>query len=343
MAILELIDDSEANSPFLLESDNNNNQQQQCQPKTFDNLTKEEQNALLDHIASQVANDPKLFDKLANEFLQQASKQDFQAIKVQPQPGYVCKTKIVRTLGGNSTNERDIQKALNAEPDATYRVPLSMLRRQPTSNDTDALIMDACINTQPYLRSEKDLDYRLYILELSMEYVEDMEQVELSREFTMPALPSVGAIPSRFLKLPKPSLMTAIQTELDSNKGTSHPTAKDATTANATLRSGVSTTSTMSTLSSKNWTCRPEFKVKPEENILCIILPMPDKNAHNWTVDLTTTEIILTINKKSAYTISLKNYQVVVEDDTVNKIEFYKRNQVLLIQLKLLVAKNQFI
>lgn len=41
--------------------------------------------------------------------------------------------------------------------------------------------MDACINTQPYLRTEKDLDYRLYILELSMEYVEDAESITLSR------------------------------------------------------------------------------------------------------------------------------------------------------------------
>lgn len=42
-------------------------------------------------------------------------------------------------------------------------------------------MMDACVNTQPYLRSEKDLDFRLYLLELAMEYVEEALSVDLSR------------------------------------------------------------------------------------------------------------------------------------------------------------------
>lgn len=43
------------------------------------------------------------------------------------------------------------------------------------------LIFDACINTNPYIRAEGDLDYRLYILELAMELVNEKEGVSLSR------------------------------------------------------------------------------------------------------------------------------------------------------------------
>jgi hypothetical protein len=100
--------------------------------------------------------------------------------------------------------------------------------------------MDACIHTQPYLRSEKDLDFRLYLLELSMEYVEDIVSVSLSREFTMPTAKSIGVIPTRVLRLPKPSLITAIRTEL-----------KDV------------------------WTLQPTFTVN--QNQLVVIIPMPDK------------------------------------------------------------------
>jgi hypothetical protein len=100
--------------------------------------------------------------------------------------------------------------------------------------------MDACVHTQPYLRSEKDLDFRLYLLELAMEYVEDIVSVSLSREFTMPSAKSIGTIPTRVLRLPKPSLMTAIRSELKAT-----------------------------------WTLQPAFTVK--NNRLVVVIPMPDK------------------------------------------------------------------
>lgn len=43
------------------------------------------------------------------------------------------------------------------------------------------LVVDACIHTEPYKRSEKDFDYKLYIMELAMEWVEEKCRVELSR------------------------------------------------------------------------------------------------------------------------------------------------------------------
>jgi hypothetical protein len=106
--------------------------------------------------------------------------------------------------------------------------------------------MDACINTQPYLRSEKDLDFRLYIIELSMEYVEDIASVSLSREFTMPTtIKSKGNIPGRILRLPKPSLITAVKNELKP--------------------------------STNEWKLLPNIITDKKNGILNIIIPMPDK------------------------------------------------------------------
>ncbi|KAI9483773.1 MAG: pre-RNA processing PIH1/Nop17-domain-containing protein [Benjaminiella poitrasii] len=255
MAILEVIEDNDSPSshPFLLNKSK----------PDFDKLSQEEKTALLDHIASQVAHDPKLFEDMARNFLDQTTQEDFNTVEVQPQAGYVCKTQIVSSQGRYKVgtvvyinmcyassipappiaSEREIEKALNADPTATYKVPLSM--GEPQNDEKGSLIMSACINTQPYLRSERDLDFRLYLLELAMEYVEEIVLVSLSREFTMPQVKSVGTIPARILRLPKPSLMTAIHSEVVSK-------------------------------SKKEWTCQAtEHTI--ENNQLKLVIPMPDK------------------------------------------------------------------
>lgn len=42
-------------------------------------------------------------------------------------------------------------------------------------------MVDACVHTDAYKRTEKDFDYKLYIMELAMEWVEEKCQIELSR------------------------------------------------------------------------------------------------------------------------------------------------------------------
>ena len=150
MPLLE-IDQPDKKSPFLFTeavtttaaattgSDN--------QSKDFHSLSKEEQNVLLDHVASEFANDPKAMERLAAKFLQEVTPNDFNTVPVQPQAGFVCKTKIEQSKTKKYkpgtkvyinichaeaiprppiANEDEIQKALNADPKATYRVPLSM-------------------------------------------------------------------------------------------------------------------------------------------------------------------------------------------------------------------------
>lgn len=227
-------------------------------------LTSEEEQVLFDSLASKIANDPEAFKRLTSK----VTSKDFNRIQVQPQAGFVCKTKVVKTRNKKYAvdtivyinicyasaipaptiaSEREIQKALNAEENTNYKVPVSMGEARMEQENT-SLIMDACIHPEAYVRSEKDLDYRLYILELSMEYVEEILEVNLSREFTMPNTRSKGMIPSRLLKIPKPSLMQSILNELKK------------------------------TIDNHQWKLEPEIKLEGKEERLKLIIPMPDNN-----------------------------------------------------------------
>ncbi|KAF9961969.1 hypothetical protein BGZ72_000592 [Mortierella alpina] len=115
----------------------------------------------------------------------------------------------------SNATEAEIQRAINAEEGATYQVPfqLSPPREYRDSVAKSYLVVDACIHTEPYRRAEKDFDYKLYIMELAMEWVEEKCRIELSRNFQLPNLKSKDELKKRSVILPKPP---AIQ-ELDSN------------------------------------------------------------------------------------------------------------------------------
>lgn len=317
MPIIELIEEDNNSHPLNLNTGN---------VKKYADLTEEEQTALLDHIASQVANDPAAFERLATMFLEQTTKADFNTVHVQPQAGFVCKTHVVSTRNKKypvntvvfinicfasaipappSVSESEIQKALNAEPNATYKIPLSMGIER---NEGDKLIMDACVHTQAYLRCEKDLDYRLYILELAMEYVEEICSVNLSREFTMPNIKSKGTIPTRRLRLPKPSLVTAVKNELK-------PTSS----------------------SDISWKFQPE--IKKEDSLITIRIPMPDKNFTSWKVDIQADKVILTMKNKP---LDIVLPHLIDIKDTANKVDYYSKSQDLVITLKS-VTRTQYL
>ncbi|KAF9962234.1 hypothetical protein BGZ70_008095 [Mortierella alpina] len=115
----------------------------------------------------------------------------------------------------SNATEAEIQRAINAEEGTTYQVPfqLSPPREYRDSVAKSYLVVDACIHTEPYKRAEKDFDYKLYIMELAMEWVEEKCRVELSRNFQLPNIKSKDELKKRSVILPKPP---AIQ-ELDSN------------------------------------------------------------------------------------------------------------------------------
>ncbi|KAI8393759.1 pre-RNA processing PIH1/Nop17-domain-containing protein [Radiomyces spectabilis] len=308
MPTLELIEDE---NPFLL-----------SKPKPqFDNLSAEEQAAFLDKVAAEVSNDPAALNRLASTFLKQATKDDFNNVTVQPIPGYVCRTSTVASNNEKHkvgttvyinichaaaipeptlATEAEIQKALNAEPDAKYRVPLSMgePRFEKTTADKVCLIMDACIHTQPYLRSERDLDFRLYIMELAMEYVEENEHISLSREFTMPKMSSKGTIPKRIVRLPKPSLMTAVRQSTDA--------------------------------ASTQWKCTPTVSVQGKH--ILVVVPMPNLNSSDWRLDMETKQLIISVNGVASHIPLPRDIDINAAENTA---QFYKKSRDLVVCLSI--------
>ncbi|ORY97937.1 pre-RNA processing PIH1/Nop17-domain-containing protein [Syncephalastrum racemosum] len=311
MPTLELLpDEEEAQSPFLV------NKQQKPVTNDFYALSKEEQGALLDHVAAEFAADPRAMERLASAFLKETRTDDFRTATIQPEPGFVIKTHILRSKKSKPKTrvyvnvchaadippppvmpESQIQKAMNAEPDATYRVPLSLTppRYEQDESGNTIMIADACINTQAYLRTERDLDYRLYIIELSIEWVEEKEDLELSREFSMPSIRSKGTIPPRTLRLPKPALISAIK-QKKTNKG---------------------------------WECKPEITHKGDR--LAVVLPnMPSTSPSSWTLDIEPTQLILAVNSAPTK-IALPTTVDIQHPQTTAK--FYKESRHLVVNL----------
>lgn len=318
----------------------------QKHPENFDSLSKEDQNALLDHIAGQFANYPKAMERLASAVTQQVSKDDFETIPVLPQAGFVIRTKIVKSNNPKYktgtpvyinichapeipappvTSEDEVQKALNADPQATYRVPLSMsqARIEKDAAGKTCLITDACINTQPYVRTERDLDYRLYILELSIEWAEEKESIELDRgkylfwwpitwvwthakctttAFSMPKMTSKGQISKLMLRLPKSSIL-----------------------------------STLDKLQAPKKADPPSISVKIQgETLVAVVSNLPQTNPVSWSLDIEPEQIIVGLGS------SIKKFtlpQPVIVNHASNSAKYYRKSRDLVVQLA--VAPNQ--
>lgn len=82
-------------------------------------------------------------------------------------------------------SKKEIEKAIKAEDNSIYKVPLSL---SPCRTDLDktkqiCLVFDACINTTPFKQSENDDDFKLFIIELAVEWVEEKHKLKLSRGY----------------------------------------------------------------------------------------------------------------------------------------------------------------
>ncbi|KAG0046617.1 hypothetical protein BGZ83_008224 [Gryganskiella cystojenkinii] len=109
----------------------------------------------------------------------------------------VCSSDLMPKPTPAVVSEEEIQKAINAVEGAIYQVPFQL---SPPREYQDK---DACIHTQPYMRAEKDMDFKLYIMELAMEWVEEKCRMDLSRSFSLPDLKSKDELKPRSVILPK--------------------------------------------------------------------------------------------------------------------------------------------
>ncbi|RKP35758.1 pre-RNA processing PIH1/Nop17-domain-containing protein [Dimargaris cristalligena] len=83
-----------------------------------------------------------------------------------------------------TNSESEIQKALRADSTTVYQIPLFLGPPVETTDEQDKrpiVILDAIIHPNPLARSMHDFDFRLYLIELCIEWVEDRTQMQLSR------------------------------------------------------------------------------------------------------------------------------------------------------------------
>ncbi|KAI9203803.1 pre-RNA processing PIH1/Nop17-domain-containing protein [Polychytrium aggregatum] len=144
------------------------------------------------------------------------------AFEVVPEPGFVVKTLNQTEVGDWAAglkvfinlchseqipppplaSDEEIRRALNAEDNTAFRVPLSLSgpKAEKDKSGRACLVFDACINTQPFLKCMADEDFKLFLVELSMEWVEEKHRLDLSREFTLPKLKTKGQLSKHIIR-----------------------------------------------------------------------------------------------------------------------------------------------
>ncbi|KAG0063628.1 hypothetical protein BGZ90_002562 [Linnemannia elongata] len=259
MSFLDFDDRPAKGSSFLLNTSDTPSKD------TNNNATRDlaDEEALLEEFKK----NPKAAMALAESYITAAQGPRQAMTEITPVPGFVVQTRTTKQSNqvpmGNKTivypaetvvfinicssdlmpqpskaTEAEIRKAIQAEEGITYQVPfqVSPPREYRDSVAKAYLVVDACIHTEPYKRSEKDFDYKLYIMELAMEWVEEKCRVELSRNFELPNMKSKDELKKRSIILPKPP---AIQ-EMGDISGTMPPT--PTTTVTSSKIQEVSTT-----------------------------------------------------------------------------------------------------
>ncbi|KAF9905992.1 hypothetical protein EC991_001151 [Linnemannia zychae] len=235
MSFLDFDDKPAKGSSFLLDTAPSANSKQDPANTHAGDLADEE--ALLEEFKK----NPKAAMALAESYLNASQAPRQSMTEITPVPGFVVQTRTTKASNqvpiGNKTmvypnetvvfinicssdkmpqpskaTEAEIRKAIQAEEGVTYQVPfqVSPPREYRDSLAKAYLVVDACIHTEPYKRSEKDFDYKLYIMELAIEWVEEKCRIELSRNFELPNMTSKDELKKRSIILPKPAAIQEV-------------------------------------------------------------------------------------------------------------------------------------
>ncbi|EPZ32422.1 PIH1-domain-containing protein [Rozella allomycis CSF55] len=108
----------------------------------------------------------------------------------------------------------------SAEP-GNYKVPMSL---SPVRNDTDkagnaCLVVDACVNSGVYEKSLKDKRFQEFIIELALAWVEQKNDVELGREWSIPKMKHKGELVNHLVYRTKDVVISEVeQTEKKEEK-----------------------------------------------------------------------------------------------------------------------------
>ncbi|KAI8904634.1 PIH1 family [Powellomyces hirtus] len=184
-----------------------------------------------------------------------------------------------------ATND-EIRKALNAEDNAAYKVPLSLSSPKPDRDKSGkmCLVFDACVHTDPLNKSLVDFDFKLFLIELSLEWVEEKYKLELSREFTLPKLQAKGRLSRHIIRRSKRPIIAEVPKTPVTKTPTSATTKKPMIVEELTPR-----------LAQPKYEVICEPSTGPPEYII-VQIQLPDvKSTHNATLDIEEKKLLLTV------------------------------------------------
>ncbi|KAJ3050785.1 PIH1 domain-containing protein 1 [Rhizophlyctis rosea] len=110
----------------------------------------------------------------------------------------------------------ELHQAISDPSTSNYKVPLSLTGPR---NDRDkagkiCLTFDACINSTPLRQSHTDEDFKMFLIELAVEWIEEKCKVFLSREFSLPRMKSKGPLSKHIIRRAKRPIIAEVDNKL---------------------------------------------------------------------------------------------------------------------------------
>ncbi|KAG4094815.1 PIH1-domain-containing protein [Neocallimastix lanati (nom. inval.)] len=253
-------------------------------------------------------------------------------MEIEPEPGFVVKTHNKKAIEGFTeglkvfinichngkvppppiATDEEIRKAVEAEDNTVYKVPLSLStpRTDLDKSGKTCIVFDACVNTNPIIKATKDYDFKLFLIELALEWVEEKYKLELSREFTLPKMRAKGKLVKHFIRRPERPSISEIDSSLPET----------------------SKTKTKKTLPKPDYEIRKEPKGENATHII-IDIKLPDiDNMKDAIVDIEKDKVIFKIKEKYALELKLP----ILIDTEEGSAEFNRETRILTIKLTIL-------
>ncbi|CAG8590656.1 5294_t:CDS:2 [Acaulospora colombiana] len=289
----------------------------------------------MEELKAEAAENPQAMAALASQLLSPTSTKEpeSESIQLLPNPGFVAKALTKKSYKHNqptikfminvchsdlipgppAVDEAEIRKAMDAKGDTTYNVPavLGELREDKDKDQNTCLVCDVIIHTEPYRRTKKDPDFKLYITELAAEMIEEQYDLQLSRPFAYPKMHYKGNIREKPVVIPKRKNLLITEIPFPSSKQKSSEDQKSA----------IKITSLE----------RPEYIIaydrKDTKDYLIISIETPSlesKSFKQTTLDLESSRLILHSPEKYSLDITLP-FQVDITTATAKYVKSKKR------------------
>ncbi|ORX84536.1 PIH1-domain-containing protein [Anaeromyces robustus] len=262
-------------------------------------------------------------------------------MEIEPEPGFVIKTHNKKTVEGFTeglkvfinichngkvppppiATDEEIRKAIEAEDNTTYKVPLSLSvpRTDLDKAGKTCIVFDACVNTNTIIKATKDYDYKLFLIELAIEWVEEKYKLELDRDFSLPKMRAKGKLVKHYIRRPDRPSISEIDESLPSTSSSSSSSSKTNTKGKKTLP-------------------KPDYEIRKEPKgqdatHIIVDIKLPDvENMKETYVDIEKDKIIF--KTKDKYSLELKLPILIdVEEGTA---EFNRETRILTIKLTIL-------